>query len=281
MRTTLLLLLTGLVAAPTAAAQTGSLDQDSPFANVSFNCALPGWSRMQNAIAGVDGQLEGIVFEVASSTGADTATIRIWPGWNPPMPGQTPLFDGQVVANGSIAHERFVDMTSANILLQAGDMYSIEFVADSQSMGCWGNALSSGGYPWDFYEDNGSSGWQLVGGNTRLGFKSYMLPLPPPGPSLVLNANCPGIGSISVANATPNGTVGLAWSNMAGNYTMNGGPCPGVTIGLIQPRLLVTGTADGNGDWNFPVSIPSGACGNITIQVMDLGSCTPTNTVAL
>ena len=280
MRHLLLLGLGALCAAP-AAAQGGTLDQVSPSSNVAFNSALPGWSRQQDVLVGVAGQLEGISFDVASPIPGDSATIKVYLGWAAHSPTATPLFTGQVLAAGPNQTTVFVDMTAANIQLAVDDPLCVEFVADSQQMTTYGNSgWPSPLYPWDFHENDGVNGWVTGSSNTRLGLQTYML-TGPTGPTLTLNAPCPGSGTVEVAGATPGATVGLAWSTTTGSFTLNGTSCAGTTIDLVAPRPLLIGPADANGDWVRNVSVPAAICGAVSIQALDFGSCTATNVVGV
>ena len=261
-----------LFAAP-AAAQNGTTDEFSPATNVAFNASLPGWSRQQDLLAQQGGLLEGMTFEVASGIGADTATIRVYRGWGPHVNPAAAEFEGQLTTAGTIQHARFVDMSAAGIILGAGEPYSVEFVADGTALTVWGNSASL------FHTLHEFNGQSWASDTAHLGVTTWMLPPPPPGPTLSLNTLCGQTGDIAASNMTPNGLLLLAWSNQTAQVPMPGSRCPGLTVGLVQPRVLANGFADAQGRWTMPVQVPSAICGRVSLQLLDLTGCQVTNVV--
>lgn len=103
------------------------------------------------------------------------------------------------------------------------------------------------------------------------------------GPSLTINNLIGGaVAGFQVANATPNGQVGVALSRFGGGpVAMNTGIC-GVLSVSMQPPLMVVGVgpANGSGARNFLLNVPASATGRqIWSQGLDFASCMLTNGV--
>lgn len=269
---------------PSLTAQTGVLDQQSPFFNVTFGNSLSGWSRAQDIMAGTTGQLEGMEFSVQSTVPNNSATIRVYLG---SFNGANPLlFTGQVSTSAIAWETVFVDMTSANIQLTQGQMFSVECVADGmQFMDLQGNSgWPSPLYPWGYYE-NAGNGWTTSTSNTRIGFNTYML-TPPSGPTLSVSGICgTAPSSVDIAGATPGGTIALIRGTQLGSTVIPGAApnCQGIILDLQNAALVELGTADAAGAYSFSRSsrIPSAACGAVIVQALDVSTCTVTPTLAL
>lgn len=101
----------------------------------------------------------------------------------------------------------------------------------------------------------------------------------PAGPTLTLTGSCPGPLSFAVSGATPFGMVGLAYGP-GGTIIIGGGPCAGMTLDLASLNIAGLFPADINGLMNLNANLPAGACG-VTIQAVDISTCTPSNTEVL
>jgi len=270
-----------LLAAP-AFAQTGTLDQQSPMSNVSFNGNLIGWDRAQNAQVGVAGTLEGIEFEV---WGLPTvgATVNIYgPNATQGPPTGAPAASFYCFGGGGGWVTTFVDMSAANLQFQVGDFFIIEWIGSSPGIDFKGNAgFPSALYPYEFWETGGSGSYMTTSGTTKLGFNSYMLPLAPPGPTIALTGACPGPATVQMTNMTAGGLVGLGYSRNLGNAVIPTGGCAGTVLDLAGPTLLTQVVADGQGAANFQGNIPVTACGNVHLQALDFSSCETSNLLAL
>jgi hypothetical protein len=101
------------------------------------------------------------------------------------------------------------------------------------------------------------------------------------GPSLTKTGTCPGAVGLSVAGATPNSSVAILYGG-PGSFTQNnpGLPCVGLTVSIAAPTLGAVIGTDATGAANLNFNAPVGACG-LTVQGVDLGACTATNTVTL
>ena len=65
-----------------------------------------------------------------------------------------------------------------------------------------------------------------------------------------------------------------------GMYTVPGGPCAGIELGLDGPRLLTIVTADANGEVSANRTAEAGACGRF-LQAADVTFCIPSNVAQL
>lgn len=223
--------------------------------------------------AGVSGRLEGVELEVSGTAGATLdVTIRRGAGWNV---GPAVHF-ATVTAAGTGAWERvYVDTSSSNINLNAGELFVIEMVGNT-GMGIHGDYQAPPAtppYPQPLYLNGpgcfADCGW-------RIGFNTWMSQ---GGPRLVKNGSCPGTMNLTVTGATPGGGVAML-SGPAGTFVQTGNPCPGLTLSLNPPTLHGILTANGSGTASVNFNAPPGVCGR-TVQGVDLSTCSATNSVVL
>ena len=98
---------------------------------------------------------------------------------------------------------------------------------------------------------------------------------------LTVSGACPSI-AIDVTGGTAFGQVAIVSSPGTGSFTIpSGSPCSGTTLGLSNPTLRTIQAFDGNGSMSLSVNIPAGACGTVSLQVVDLSSCTASKVVGL
>lgn len=102
---------------------------------------------------------------------------------------------------------------------------------------------------------------------------------PPPGPLLDISGSCPGTVDLTVGNMSANGSFVLLYSPNPGTAAVPVGPCMGTPSGLAAQGATSVGVfrADADGNWNFSPRLGGPACG-VTVQVLDLATCTFTNT---
>ena len=169
-----------LALASTASAQVGVLDQVSP-----FSAALGGQTSIFNMSAaflvwdaqvrcGVAGQLEGVRLRMdnQNQTGVEQCTVRLRTG-TAVAPGA--ILGSVVISNtaGAVS-DTFVDFTSANLTLNVGDTFVLEFQGNDTNMWLFGTYVPPPGlplYPEPLYLLGSPQG----DGNWRVGFESYML----------------------------------------------------------------------------------------------------------
>jgi len=153
-------------------------------------------------------------------------------------------------SNGALIH------TSAGIAVPNSAPVAFSFSApDIRSM-----TIQSNVYSWGTMIDNhvfGSAG----------------------GPTLSKAGSCPGLVTLRISGATPNGAVPVLYGQ-AGSYTRNGNPCNGIVLGISNPTLATILSANSSGVAQLSFNAPAGACGR-TVQAVDVGTCTPTNTITL
>lgn len=103
---------------------------------------------------------------------------------------------------------------------------------------------------------------------------------PPAAPELTIDGSCPGPQTVEVTGMTPGGSAGIIASNSLGSDPMMGGPCASGMTDLAGPMFVTTVyDLDGDGEYNFTPTMPSGACGRY-IQFVDLTTCDTTNTAS-
>lgn len=89
--------------------------------------------------------------------------------------------------------------------------------------------------------------------------------------------------TISIEGATPNGTVGIAYSlTGSGPTNVNVPGCGVISVGLSQPiTVLGLFTADGSGAVTHTQTLPANASGaSVWVQGFDVATCLETNLVA-
>lgn len=92
---------------------------------------------------------------------------------------------------------------------------------------------------------------------------------------------CPGPTRFDAWGLTPNGSVVIASSAVAGNLTIGSGGCAGTVTGLgAGARVHRTVTADANGEIHMTGNLPGMLCGRVA-QMLDVSACEVTNTIGL
>lgn len=99
------------------------------------------------------------------------------------------------------------------------------------------------------------------------------------GPSLSMTGACPGPVTLDMSGMTASGSVAIAYG-AAGSFVIPSGPCAGLVIDISGPTLAGFFTADAAGDLSISTTLPAGVCG-LTVQAVDMSSCTKTNTITL
>ena len=278
----LLPLILPLLLTPAAVAQVGTLDQQSPFGNASFNFDAASLTWQQQVRAGIGGTLEGFTLMLTSPAGAPGSVgvaVRLGGGWS----ASPVLYSGTANTTGLGAYESvYVDCSAAGITLAPNEVFVLEFLPNGSGVNAQGAYVAPPGTP-PYAEPlflNGSSS-VYAGGGWNIGFETYMLTGPPP-LTLSLNGSCPGLNVVSVANATAGGLVAIASGLSNTPSAVPNGPCAGIFIGMSNPALRLLTAADGNGNLSVPnANVPSVACGNAYLQALDVASCQVSNLVAL
>lgn len=101
------------------------------------------------------------------------------------------------------------------------------------------------------------------------------------GPSLTIDATCPGGGPIVISwsGATGGAPIALIFARNTGNFTIpNNNPCAGTPLGLgsNQIQLAYQGSAGANGSRTLNANAGPGACGGY-FQLLDVATCTTSN----
>lgn len=273
--------LVALLFASPLAAQSGTLDQFSPFASetggttsqgASYNFDATSLTWQAETLAGVAGQLEGFELEVTGAAGSSMdVAILLGPAWQ----AGTPAWSGTYTKTTGNTEIAWIDVTSANIQLNAGDSYVIQIAGNGT--GVWG----TGSYESPVNNQYGPPLYlnsNIFGPEWRIGFHTYMLS----GPTLTSTGACGGTMTFHVAGATPGGTIAFIWARGTGNYVVPNGPCAGAMLGLdATARLGGLVPADANGNASLSFNVPSGVCGAVWGQALDASNCSTTNVLAV
>ena len=269
-----------LLASPLAA-QSGTLDQFSPFSSevggtgaqgASYNFSASSLTWQAETLAGFSGQLEGFELELTGSAGSSIdLAILLGPAWQT----GTPVWTGSYAKTTSSTEIAWIDVTAANIQLNAGDSYVIQVIGTDTGVNGTGS-----------YESpvNNQYGPPLfLNGNAyppewRIGFHTYMIT----GPSLTSVGACGSSMTFVVSGATPGGPVAFVWARGMGNYVVPNGPCAGIQLGLdATARLGGLIPADASGGASLSFFVPSGVCGAVWGQAVDAATCATTNVLAV
>lgn len=101
-----------------------------------------------------------------------------------------------------------------------------------------------------------------------------------PGPDLTVTGECPGVVTLHITDATPNGSVLLAAAAAGGSSTLPGGSCAGTELALENPKIRGRLQADGLGRVELTIQLGSSRCSTL-FQGVDLRTCLPTDAAGL
>jgi hypothetical protein len=132
-------------------------------------------------------------------------------------------------------------------------------------------------YTQEYYANTSDRGWQ-----TRIGSFRFSSCGPPTDDGLTLSEPIPGqvgtINTFDVSAATSGETVFLIGGLKGGSFDVP--RCPGVGVGVGDPRVLDSAVADAGGNASLSVFVPGRASGRtILFQPLELSSCTGGNLV--
>ncbi len=258
-----------LLAAPVFA-QTGTLDQVSPFTNASFNGSASSLTWQAQVRAGLSGQLEGIELTMQGVAGAQLRVgIRLGDAWS----GNPLLYDQLVTKPGSGNELIFIDMTASGITLAANDTFVIEMQGNDTGAGMVGSYVDPNIGPPLYPEPLYLNGLFFADGGWRIGFNTYMLE---GGLSAVLDCGAT-TATLTVDGGTPNGPLGVVYGSNGGNFAIPAGlPCAG-TILTVRPPFArgapIRGTFDANGSFTASANVPQNLCNALLVDVIDLTTC--------
>jgi hypothetical protein len=88
-----------------------------------------------------------------------------------------------------------------------------------------------------------------------------------------VNGFCPGPERFRVTGATPGGEVAFMMSRQLGDGEIPGGPCEGVQLPVVRPRLISRVRADANGWAELNANANASQCGIVKLLAIDLDTC--------
>lgn len=97
----------------------------------------------------------------------------------------------------------------------------------------------------------------------------------------VRDGGCPGAITLGLDGGEPNGRHGYAYSFRLGSWTVPGGPCTGLELGIVNPTVAAIVRSDGEGSSSLSGNVPAGACDRIHVQGVDVGPCVASNVLSL
>jgi hypothetical protein len=236
----------------------------------TFTRGTNGQQFEQQIRAGLSGQLEGITFYFyAVSLAGTSVTVNVYEDATSCLSGsETVSFtETYTVSQAGVVEEYFMDMTAANIQLQAGETFVVEFINDPNGGGATTLRAGSGGYSEPACmlgfprPDNAAFCTSMVGG----------------GPSLDFAGTCPGPVDVFIDGITPGGSVAVVKGNALGSSAIPGGPCAGQGLDISGPSLVtIVPDNDNDGSIQSTPNLNAGVCGK-PIQVVDVNTCETSN----
>jgi hypothetical protein len=166
---------------------------------------------------------------IAGEPGAQfNVRIRVGDGWNTgPI-----VFQNLFTKPGSGNEIMFIDVTSANVMLNVGETFVIETQGNDTGAGLIGSYVAPPGNPlYPEFLFLGGPGC-FVDCGWRHGFNSYMLE-GGGGFTIRLTGPCPGQKTLAWDGAG-SGQMGILVGSGPGNYTIPFGPCAGTQLGLAE-----------------------------------------------
>lgn len=250
-----------------ASAQTGTLDQDNTQNNnLTWNMTFF-QDLQQDVQVTIPGQLEGFQVRVWSNAVGNSLPVSVYLGPGPHVSPVLPAWTGAAVATATGFHEVFCDTTSANLLFNAGDVFTIR-VGDTTVTTSGIDLSGNAGWPNpyyvpSFYEDGNFKSLD------RLYFRSYMLACPNPPttfgqgcagflgtvPSLS-GGGCPAAGgqvTIQIEGGLPGSSAILVFGLAPANLPLGGG-CALLVAPLLGPQVVLP--LSGTGGISVPGVIP-------------------------
>jgi hypothetical protein len=273
------LLFPSLLLTAVASAQSGALDQVSPFgsevpgansAGYNFDASVLTWQA--TVVAGIAGDLEGVEFETTGDIGA-TCDVDIFLGG--PWHTGTPAFHGTMTKTTASTEVIFVDMSAAGITLDAGDTYTIQIDCTDGGMGGTGSYESPNN---TFFGPDVWLNASVFGPEWRIGFHTWMLA----GGALELTVlgNLGSVIDFTVTGATANGLVAYLYAFGTGSHS-GVNPITGNTLvtGLSSVNFTLGPVlqANGSGTSLYTTVVPPAAAGLVCVQAVDLTSDGLTN----
>jgi hypothetical protein len=258
----------------TAFAQSGTLDQVSPFASdvssgngghFNFDAASLTWQA--EAVAGISGVLEGFELELEGDIGNSVdVAILLGTAWQ----SSAPAWSGTYAKTTDDTEIAWLDASASAIPLTTGDIFVIQITGTGT--GTWG----TGTYDFrgnTFYGPPLFLNAAPYGDEFRVGFRTWIFP-DPELQLLHVGGTCGGVMDFEVNGATPAGPVGFIRAFGLGSFTIPGGPCGGTVLGLDSTSsLALLQTADLSGSLAASAMVPAGACGMVFLQAIDVATC--------
>lgn len=242
-------------------AQTIDVNQPS---DVSFMATFSQPDLAQSFIPTVSNCSGGGIFTRAGIGSPENVTLSLWDAL--PTAGGTQLATATVPGTPGT----WVDAFWPAVSVTPGTTYYLLFTSDLLTMGIngdTGNPYADG----QVYANAGYGSFPTF----DYTFRTYY----DRGPSLTVTGTCPTI-SMSVTGARPFGAVAFLTGPNNAAFTLAGGLCAGTVLDVSPPTLRTIQGADAGGSISLTLTVPAGACG-LFLQVVEIGTCGPSNVVAL
>ena len=244
------------------AAQTIDVDQPS---NTTCMAGFGQIDMAQSFIPNASDCSGAGVFMSAGLGSSETLTISLYEGG---LPGQ----GGTMIASGTgtATPGLWFDVFWTPVAVTPGNTYYLDFSV-TVSM-CYAGDTANPYAGGQVYANSGYGSFPTF----DYTFHTYT----GGGLSLAVTGACPSV-TFTVSGATPFGGIALLTGTSASSFTVAGGPCAGITLGVSPPTLRTVLGADASGGLSLSITLPAGACGAMFLQAVDVSSCSPSNVEAL
>jgi len=262
----------GLSMTSPAIAQHGLLDQYSPNANADFNVDASTLTWQQEVRAGMDGRLTGVALVCTGREGVSRMEIAIGFG-SPSDPRLVHTTEFKLQNDGAW---NFIDLSDANVYLNAGETFFIQTVGDETGMGIRGSKVDVPLYA----QPLALNGEPFGDGEWRQAFRTYMNGGAGDCLTLTLDQLAAGESTrFTISDGTPGERGVLVYGSRAGVTMMDerGGYCATFGIAGVDDQRALGGfsrTFDADGELVIRQQIASGGQGQMLyFQAAEHATC--------
>ncbi len=255
-----------------ASAQVGTLDQESPTTNASFNLDRTDLLWQAQVRVALDGQLEGFAMPFWGEDRKSQVNIAVGLGdaWSKNIVFQ------ELITVQSSGDWQFINTTSANIQLVAGDTFVIQALGNLTRTEVGGSFVNPPGDP--LYDEPVWLNEEIFDAGWCIAFRTYMLTGVEDCLDLSVSELVAGkTATWDVSGATSGAEVAVVYGLSRGSTLIKGLAqyCANFGIaGVSQKRIICRKKADGAGQVTCDKLLPDGIQGvRVLSQAAERNTC--------